>query len=186
MGRSKSGDFLGSEILNENKNNNNHNKYSIMKHFRHSILFVLVAFSINAKSQIITTVAGNGTAGYGGDGGPATSALISFHSQNEGGSIYVDASDNIFISDSSNRIRKVNGSTGIITTIAGTGVLGFSGDGSLATTAQLDGPQGIYEDVSGNVFFSDGGNFRIRKINTSGIISTFAGNGMLGRWKWLW
>lgn len=153
-----------------------------MKHFKHIIFFILTAFTISAKSQIITTVAGNGIGGYSGDGGIATAASINFNGPAAAfaGSIYVDASNNIFISDSSYRIRRVNGSTGIITTIAGTGVSGFSGDGGMATSAQISAPLGIYKDASGNVYFWDDGNARIRKINTSGIISTFAGNGTLG------
>ena len=120
-------------------------KHTIMKSFTHYIFFVLSAFAMTAKSQIITTVAGNGTSGYGGDGGPATSATIGFNSTSGfGGSIYVDASNNIFISDSSYRVRKVNGFTGIITTIAGTGVAGYSGEGGPAVSAQISHPGGIY------------------------------------------
>jgi len=121
-------------------------------------------------SGVITTVAGNGSTGYSGDGGPATAAALA---GNWG--MAVDAFGNIYISDQGNhRIRKVS-STGIITTIAGTGTSGFSGDGGPATDAKMNAPLGIAVDPSGNVYFSDSYNFCIRKINTAGIITTFAG-----------
>lgn len=123
-------------------------------------------------SGIITTVAGNGTPGFSGDGGLATSAQI-----NEPMGVAVDNLGNIYISDSFNyRIRKVSAS-GIITTIAGCGVTGFSGDGGPATLAKFDYPTGIAVDPSGNVYVADWANNRIRVINPSGTISTFAGNG---------
>ncbi len=124
------------------------------------------------KSGIITTVAGNGTAGYNGDNITATSAELNYPS-----GVAVDLSGNLFISDSKNqRIRKV-GTDGIISTIAGTGIKSFSGDGDLATKATMKNPYGIALDALGNVFFSDQNNNRIRKINTNGIISTLVGNG---------
>lgn len=121
-------------------------------------------------SGVITTVAGNGSVGFGGDGGPATAASMA---GNWG--MAVDAFGNIYISDQGNhRIRKVS-STGIITTIAGTGTSGFSGDGGPATDAKMNAPLGIAVDPSGNVYFSDSYNFCVRKINTAGIITTVAG-----------
>lgn len=127
------------------------------------------------NSGIISTVAGDGTIGSGGDGGSATSAQLNYPP-----SICVDASGNIYISDqANNRIRKVN-TSGIISTIAGTGVAGFSGDGGLATSAQINYPYGITVDASGNIFFADFSNARVRKINTSGIITTIAGTGVTG------
>lgn len=121
-------------------------------------------------SGTITTVAGNGSLGYGGDGGPATAAALA---GNWG--MAVDAFGNIYICDQGNhRVRKVT-STGTITTIAGTGVSGFSGDGGPATAAKMNAPLGIAVDPSGNVYFSDSYNFCVRKINTSGIITTVAG-----------
>ena len=121
----------------------------------------------------ITTIAGNGTAGYNGDTIPAITALL-----NSPTGITVDSIGNLYIADGYNyRIRKID-ATGIITTIAGTGILGYSPDGSHADTAKLDGPYSIRIDKKGNIFFSDGA--RIRKMDTSGIITTIAGNGTIG------
>jgi sugar lactone lactonase YvrE len=126
-------------------------------------------------SGIISTYAGNGSAGYSGDGGPATSARL-----NNPWGIAVDGSGNVYIGDSKNNcIRKVNNS-GVISTIAGNNIPGFSGDGGLATSAQLNNPTGMTLDASGNLFISDIANNRVRKVNTFGIISTFAGNGIRG------
>lgn len=123
-----------------------------------------------SPSGIITTVAGTGSAGFSGDGGPATNARLD---ANWG--MTIDNSGNIYICDQSNhRIRKVNAS-GIITTIAGTGTPGYSGDGGPAISANLNSPMGIAVDKAGNIYFSDSYNFCVRKISTSGIISTFAG-----------
>ena len=125
-----------------------------------------------APNGIITTVAGNGTAGYSGDGGPATQAKLK-----SPWGIFVDHLGNLYICDFSNQcIRKVN-TLGIITTIAGTGFSGFSGDGGPAINAQLFNPQAVYVDINNNVYIADYNNGRIRKINSSGIINTFAGNG---------
>ena len=124
---------------------------------------------------VISTVAGNGTLGYSGDGGPATSAELYNPSY-----VAVDASGNLYISDErNNRIRKVS-TAGTITTIAGTGVQGYSGDGGAATSATMYSPQGIQVDASGNVYFVDQGNNVVRKISTSGTITTIAGNGTTG------
>jgi sugar lactone lactonase YvrE len=126
-------------------------------------------------SGIITTVAGNGIAGYAGDGGAATSAMLS----NPFG-VAVDAAGNLFIADSGNqRIRKVS-TSGIITTVAGNGTYGYSGDGGAATSAMLSDPYGVTVDAAGNLFIADSGNQRIRKVSTSGIITTVAGNGTAG------
>ena len=124
-------------------------------------------------SGIISTVAGNGIAGFSGDGGQATSAQL-----NNASGVAVDASGNIFIADN-NRIRKVN-TSGIISTVVGNGVGGFSGDGGTALSAQLNNPSGVVLDASGNIFIADRANHRIRKVNTVGIISTVAGNGGIG------
>ena len=123
-------------------------------------------------SGIISTIAGNGTAGYSGDGGAATNASL-----NSPFGLIADNSGNIYIPDYGNSVvRKINAS-GIISTIAGNGIAGFSGDGGAATFAKLFLPFGVAVDNSGNLFVSDYGNSRIRKINPSGIISTIAGNG---------
>jgi uncharacterized protein YjdB len=126
-------------------------------------------------SGIVSTVAGNGGYGFGGDGGQATSAYLSYPS-----GVAVDASGNLYIADQSNlRVRKVN-TSGIISTIAGNGSCCYGGDGGAATSAYLYYPQKVAVDGSGNVYIADGNNQRIRKVNTSGIISTFAGNGSSG------
>jgi len=127
-------------------------------------------------SGIITTVAGNGTCGYTGDGGPATSAQLCFPV-----GIQTDAAGNLYISDNANYVvRKINTTTGIISTIAGNGTPGYSGDGGPATSAQLLNNFDVTFDADGNFYIADWGNARIRKVNTSGIISTYAGNGGFG------
>ena len=123
---------------------------------------------------IVTTVAGNGTMGNSGDGGMATDAQI------EPEAITIDGTGNLVISDFYNRtIRKVNIS-GIITNVTGLGVFGFSGDGGPATAAEIADPAQLAFDSSGNLFFCDVANLRIRKIDTSGTINTIAGNGTVG------
>jgi len=125
-------------------------------------------------SGIISTVAGTGTVGFSGDGGLATAAQISPLG------VGVDSAGNIYIADSgNNRVRKVN-TAGIINTIAGTGTAGYSGDGGPATAAQLNNPYDVQIDSAGNLYITDNANHRIRKVNTSGIITTFAGNGIAG------
>ncbi|HWR34135.1 MAG TPA: NHL repeat-containing protein, partial [Chitinophagaceae bacterium] len=132
---------------------------------------------ITISTGIINTIAGTGTAGYSGDGGPATSAQL--NSPNE---VSFDASGNLFIADwYNNRVRKIDISTGIITTIAGTGTAGYSGDGGLAINAQIFGPCGIIFDNTGNIYFAEYNGSKIRKINISNnIISTFAGTASPG------
>ena len=121
---------------------------------------------------IITTVAGNGSYGYSGDGGQATSASLAGPS-----GVAVDASGNLFIADTYNNvIRKVD-NNGIITTVAGNGINGYSGDGGQATSASLVQPSGVAVDASGDLFIADTWNNRIREVNPDGIITTVAGNG---------
>ncbi len=127
------------------------------------------------SSGNISTIAGTGTAGFSGDGGLATSAQVSSPYD-----VMADGAGNIYIADSGNHtIRKIDNS-GTISTIAGTGVGGFSGDGGLATSAQLNNPSGVGMDTSGNIYVADQNNQRIRKIDLSGNISTVAGNGTAG------
>lgn len=136
---------------------------------------VFLSYSCGAIGQNIYTFAGIGNAGYSGDGGPATSASIGFITD-----VAVDASGNIFISDNNYHcIRKIN-NLGIISTYAGTGTSGYSGDGGLANLAQLNEPFAIAVDGSGNLYIADSGNNRIRKVSTSGTITTIAGNGISG------
>jgi hypothetical protein len=125
----------------------------------------------------IRTVAGTGTAGYSGDGGAAVAAKLSTPR-----GVAVDASGNIYISDyGNNRIRKVSVGTGIITTVAGTGMAGYSGDNGPATSAKLNGPRAITLDASSNLYIPDSANNRIRKVAVgSGTITTVAGTGMAG------
>jgi sugar lactone lactonase YvrE len=128
----------------------------------------------------ITTFAGlvtNGSPqyGYSGDGGAATNAELDAPS-----SLVLDAAGNVLIADSANNsIRKVT-TNGIITTVAGNGSGGYSGDGDLATNSTLSSPAGVVLDATGNMFISDNGNNRIRKVNPAGIITTVAGNGNTG------
>jgi len=125
---------------------------------------------------IVTTVAGTGATGYSKDGIPATSATL----DNPIG-VAVDSVGNFYISNQNDcRIRKVN-SSGIISTVAGEGICGFSGDGRLATHAQMSTGYGIALDMAGNLFFADTGNARVRRVDAvTGIITTVAGNGTVG------
>jgi len=127
-----------------------------------------------SPSGVITTVAGTGSCGYNGDGIPATAAQLK-----DPTGIAMDSLGNLYIADgnSNGRIRRVDMTTGIISTIAGTGVAGFSGDGGLADTAALYDPYDVCFDRFGNLYIADSYNYRIRKINTAGIITTVAGNG---------
>jgi uncharacterized protein (TIGR03437 family) len=120
---------------------------------------------------IITTVAGSGIAGFSGDGGPAGSASLNYPR-----GLAADASGNLFIADATNeRIRKVSAG-GVITTVAGNGDFGFSGDGGPATSASLNQPQSIVVDASGSLFIADTYNNRIRKVSASGVMTTVAGS----------
>ncbi len=120
-------------------------------------------------SGIISTVAGGGSGGLG-DGGPATNAVISAYG------LALDTMGNIYIADgTNNRIRKVNTSTGIITTIAGNGTAGYSGDGGAATAASLNSPNSVAIDKKGNLFIADISDGYLRKIDTNGIITTIPG-----------
>ena len=132
---------------------------------------VLWCGAASAQQFTITTVAGNGTGGFSGDSGAAPSAqLLSPNA------IALDSSGKLYIVDTGNqRVRVVSGGT--ISTLAGTGTPGFSGDGKAATSAQLTGPGGVAVDSSGNVYIADTGNHVIRKITSGGTISTFAGSG---------
>jgi RHS repeat-associated protein len=128
-----------------------------------------------SPSGIITTVAGTGVAGFSGDGGPATAAQLSGVTD-----IKADAAGNILIADYGNyRVRRVD-TNGVITTVAGNGVVGFSGDGGPATAAQLRSPNGVAVDAAGNILIVDRLDQRVRRVDTSGVITTVAGNGVVG------
>ena len=128
---------------------------------------------LDAITGILTLVAGNGTQGYSGDNGPATNAQL-----NGPAGVAVDSAGNLYIADpGNNRIRKV--SNGVITTVAGNGTPGFSGDNGPATSAQLYWPRGLAVDSAGNLYIADTANNRIRKIS-NGVIATVAGNGTEG------
>jgi hypothetical protein len=119
----------------------------------------------------ISTVAGDGTRGYSGDGGPAISAQLS-----EPADVAVDSLRTLYIADG-DFIRRV-GSDGVITTIAGTGIAGYAGDGGSANSAPLWNPSDLAVDQAGNLYINDGGNGRVRKIAPTGLITTVAGNGV--------
>ncbi|MBI4478483.1 MAG: hypothetical protein HY651_00505 [Acidobacteria bacterium] len=143
------------------------------------ILYIGESFNARIRSVssdgTITTLAGTGLTNFAGDGGPAISASLSqpYH-------VAVDADGNLYIADWLNhRIRKVS-ANGIISTVAGTGVAGYSGDGDSAVSASLKEPHGVEVDAAGNIYFSDSSNNRIRKISLTGVISTVAGGGSSG------
>ncbi len=129
---------------------------------------------VDPKTNVITTVAGNGQKGNSGNGGPATAAAL-----NEPYEVRFDKDGNMFFVEMQNHIvRKVNAATGIIELVAGNGAKGFSGDNGPATQAQLSRPHSIALDNKGNLYICDIGNHRVRKVDlTTGIISTFAGTG---------
>ncbi len=138
--------------------------------FEASLVFKL------SPNGVMTPVAGTGSPGYSGDGGAATSAQLS-----DACGLAVDSNGNLYIADAgTDRVRMVSFKSGVITTIAGTGVHGYSGDGGPATSAQLNGACGLAVDVTGNLYIADWANQRIRKVSPSGIITTIAGNGTPG------
>jgi len=131
---------------------------------------------VTAATGIITTFAGNGTAGYSGDGGQATAAELNYPT-----GVAVDSSGNLYIGANNDfAIRKVTASTGVITTVAGNGTAGYSGDGGQATAAELSSPYGVASDSNGNIYIADANNNVRRVIASTGIITTVAGNGTGG------
>ena len=131
-----------------------------------------------SSSGIISTIAGNGISGFSGDNGPATAAEFNFTG---GGGLACDYIGNLYVADqANNRIRKIDVTTGIVSTIAGSGVAGFGGDGGLADSAQLNSPGWLTFDTIDNLYFTDAFNYRIRGISNSGIITTIAGTGIAG------
>ena len=125
-----------------------------------------------AKKGVTTTVCGQGRYGFAGDGGPAFRAKL-----HKPRAVAVDGKGNLFVADAyNNRVRKID-RDGIITTVAGTGERDFGGDGGPATEASLFFPSGLAVDNKGNLYISDRGNNRIRRVDRDGIITTFAGSG---------
>ena len=124
---------------------------------------------------IISTVAGNGSSGYSGDGGQATNANLYFPLD-----VVADASGNLFVADTDNFVVRRVDARGIISTVAGNGAAGFSGDGGPATNAALRWPSSVAVDASSNLFISDTDNNVIRQVATNGIITTVAGDGIAG------
>jgi len=149
-----------------------------MHHKQPKSCFLLIIFTLTflhfSNAQIIHTIAGDTTNGFSGDSSAAKSAEMASPQ-----SVAVDSAGNLYIADfDNNRIRKVTKSSGIITTIAGNGLPGFSGDGGAAIEAKLNSPVSVALDRSGNIYIADQSNNRIRKINSkSGKITTIAGNG---------
>jgi uncharacterized protein YjdB len=132
---------------------------------------VYALYTVRVGNPIITTFAGGGSSL--GDGGAATAALMNYPT-----SVFVDASDNKLVTEFlGNRVRLINPS-GIISTIAGNGVGTSTGDGGLATLSTTNGPAGVCKDLSGNIYIAEQNGCRLRKINSSGIISTIAGTGL--------
>jgi sugar lactone lactonase YvrE len=166
--------------MNELSNNKTNKKKKFIMRTATKIFIVTIWTGLvmcnSSYAQIITTVTGTGTAGFSGDGGAATLAQVNLPT-----SVCRDIYGNLYIADRFNhRVRKIDATSGNISTIAGTGTAGFSGDGGLATTAQLNQPIGVVVANDGTIYISDKNNNRIRKINLSGIISTYAGTGIAG------
>ncbi len=139
------------------------------------ISFFKVCSTTASNGQIISTIVGNGTAAYGGDGAVASAASL-----NQPREIFRDGNGNLFIADALNyRIRKVN-TSGIITTVAGSGSFGYSGDGGPATAAQFGAVNDVVFDTAGNMFIADFDFHVIRKVSTAGVISTYVGSGTAG------
>jgi DNA-binding beta-propeller fold protein YncE len=129
---------------------------------------------VEAATGMISTIAGTGQHRCSGDGGPATAATL-----NEPAALAVDGRGNLYIADqSNNRVRKVDLTTGIMTTVAGTGETGYTGDGMPATEAGVSGPSGLTLGPDGDLYIADTFSGRIRRVDpATGIISTVAGDG---------
>jgi sugar lactone lactonase YvrE len=135
-------------------------------------IFLLLSAFGSAQNYRFTTIAGFGT--FGGDGWPATSALLN------PGPVAVAADGTLYVSDPGNhRIRKID-RAGTITTLIGNGSGAFSGDGGLASVAQMSSSSSLAIDSSGNLYFSDDSNLRIREVTAGGNVKTIAGNGTCG------
>ena len=141
---------------------------------RSFLIGTLCAVGAWGQAYTISTIAGNGTTGFAGDGAAASGSQLSFP-----GSVAVDSSGNIYIADSgNNRIRKI--SNGTITTVAGNGTAGYTGDNGTATAAELNNPTGVAVDSAGNIYIADANNNVVRQVNTSGKITTLVGDNGAG------
>lgn len=143
---------------------------------------IYIADSANDRIRLvdpagtITTLAGTGATGFGGDGGPATAAQF-----NGPRSLALDPAGYLYVADDNNdRIRKIDVTSGIVTTYAGTGKTGYAGDEGPASQAQLSRPRGIARDAAGNLYIADSMNHRIRLVDPSGRITTVVGTGRQG------
>jgi streptogramin lyase len=130
----------------------------------------------DSQTWTITTAVGTGQKGFAGDGGPATAALL-----NGPFDVAFDAAGNLFFSDTFNhRVRRVDAASGVITTVAGSGEAGYSGDGGPATAARLNEPYGIVIGRTGNLYVADRLNAAVRRVDAAGTIATLAGTGTAG------
>ena len=144
-------------------------------------MYIETVWNIYKKDAVtgtITLIAGSGmSSAIWGNGGPATAASLGGYI----GGIAIDTSGNLYVAGTnSNTVRKIDLNTNIISAFAGTGSIGYSGDGFNATGAQLNNPEAIGVDKYGNVYIADTYNNKIRKIDPSGVVSTLAGNGFAG------
>ncbi len=152
-----------------------HARIRLVKLVRVVLLTVLCSPLPAGAQGIISTIAGNGSAGFSGDGGPATQAALRTAQR-----VVVDSAGNVYFSDTANyRIRRIT-PEGIIDTVAGNGAPGYSGDGGPANEAALNQPNGVALDMAGNLYIADSTNNRIRRMTPEGIIRTVAGNGVRG------
>lgn len=140
------------------------------------LLLIAVCSTLSVHAQYISAFAGNsGTSGYSGDGGVAISAKL-----NSCSGVAVDGAGNIYIADRGNHVVRKISTAGTISTFAGTGTAGYSGNGGAASLATLNMPGSVATDAAGNVYISDIGNNTVRMVNTMGIIRNFAGSGVAG------
>ncbi len=132
---------------------------------------------VDGRTGLLRTVAGTGGERFGGAGGPVGQAAFSRPAAE-----VFDAAGNAYLADAGNNVvRRVDAVTGVVTTVAGTGAAGFSGDGGLATAARLKGVNGVAVDAAGNLFLSDAGNLRVRRVDAAtGLVTTVAGSGRYG------
>ncbi len=146
-----------------------------MKKIFSPLLLAACFLVATANAQTITTIAGNHTTGYAGNGGPATAATL-----NHPNMAHFDKNGNLYFTDYENYVIRKITTSGIISTVAGSGTPGYSGDGGPATAAQLNGASDLAIDSAGNIYITEANNHCVRKVNSAGIITTYAGTGTLG------